>query len=76
MKQFVTLTRREVSGAKGKASGAMGKAFPLRWEGVPVEVGSILLEGESGRSDLGDERNEEYYPPRDMYLMLDVRIAQ
>lgn len=52
-------------------------------EGVPVEVGSILahaesvlIEGESGRGDLGGERNEEYCRPRDMFLVLDVRIAQ
>jgi hypothetical protein len=42
---------------------------------VPVEAGSVLLEGESGRGDLGDERNEEYHCPRDMFLVLDVRIA-
>lgn len=44
--------------------------------GSPLEVGSVLLEGESGRGDLGDGRSEEYYRPRDMFLVLDVRIAQ
>lgn len=39
---------------------------------VPIDAGSVLLEGESGRGDLGDERNEEYCRPRDMFLVLDV----